>query len=130
MNSSIKLLILSVLILFGACAGDSQQASEKAGSDQAEQQAQVAEFREQLDSLDKTVLTRIEQLEDSLQSVAADQREAVEREITYLREVREEITTRKDNLKIEHRDNWHFFRENMEKSLVEIESRLNRTQQQ
>lgn len=128
MKSTVKLLLLFSLLL-GACADRAPDETEETVPDRAEQEAQIAEFREQFDSLDRTVLSRIRQLQDSLQNIAADQRQAIEREITYLKEVHEEITTRKDNLKIENRDNWHFFRREMEKSLVEIESTLDRTQQ-
>jgi hypothetical protein len=126
MNTTIKFTLLSFLFLFSTCGDESREPGEEPTPEQAEQ---IAEFREQFDSLNQAVLTRIQQLEDSMQNLAAEEREAIEREITYLREVHEEISTRKDNLKVEHRDNWHFFRQEMEQSLVEIESRLNRTQE-
>lgn len=126
MNNTIKFILLSFLFLLSACGDGSREPGEEPAPEQA---AKIAEFREQFDSLNQAVLARIQQLEDSMQNLAAEEREAMEREITYLREVHEEISTRKDNLKVEYRDNWHFFRQEMEKSLVEIESRLNRTQE-
>lgn len=122
-NPIFLLLGVGVFLLVNGCGAP-------AGEDKktAEQEEEIKAFREQLDSLETVTLVRIRDLEAQLEGFAAEDTAALRREITYLREIQDDIVTEKDNLQVDQRQEWYAFRQTMERNISEIKKRIDRTQ--